>query len=166
MAVVDHELKVYGIESLRIADGSVMPRVTTGNTMAPCVIIGERAAEVLLAHHKLEKSELSPRTFSTFPREFSSLRRQEAANGPPATEPLTMPAHDRVRLDEDQGLAPVAPGVGEQDPEEPAAGAELRALDGALQRGQLLPKRHVLKGNASVTAGRSTRLFGGRRRLS
>jgi len=30
---------------LRIADGSIMPRVTTGNTMAPCVIIGERAAE-------------------------------------------------------------------------------------------------------------------------
>jgi choline dehydrogenase len=47
MSVVDSELKVYGIESLRIADGSIMPRVTTGNTMAPCVIIGERAAEML-----------------------------------------------------------------------------------------------------------------------
>ena len=41
------QLKVYGIENLRIADGSIMPRVTTGNTMAPCMIIGERAAEVL-----------------------------------------------------------------------------------------------------------------------
>jgi choline dehydrogenase len=47
MSVVDGNLKVYGIENLRIADGSIMPRVTTGNTMAPCVIIGERAAEVL-----------------------------------------------------------------------------------------------------------------------
>jgi choline dehydrogenase len=56
MAVVDHELKVHGIENLRIADGSIMPRVTTGNTMAPCVIIGERAAEVLLARHNLETS--------------------------------------------------------------------------------------------------------------
>jgi len=56
MAVVDRELKVHGIENLRIADGSIMPRVTTGNTMAPCVIIGERAAEVLLARHKLETS--------------------------------------------------------------------------------------------------------------
>jgi choline dehydrogenase len=47
MSVVDSSLKVYGIEHLRIADGSIMPRVTTGNTMAPCVIIGERAAEIL-----------------------------------------------------------------------------------------------------------------------
>jgi choline dehydrogenase len=47
MWVVDGKLKVYGIEHLRIADGSIMPRVTTGNTMAPCVIIGERAAEIL-----------------------------------------------------------------------------------------------------------------------
>jgi choline dehydrogenase len=53
LAVVDGELKVYGISHLRIADGSIMPRVTTGNTMAPCVIIGERAAEILQAQHPL-----------------------------------------------------------------------------------------------------------------
>jgi len=53
MSVVGGNLKVYGIENLRIADGSIMPRVTTGNTMAPCVVIGERAAEVLRAEHKL-----------------------------------------------------------------------------------------------------------------
>jgi choline dehydrogenase len=53
ISVVDANLKVYGIERLRIADGSVMPRVTTGNTMAPCVIIGERAGEILNADHKL-----------------------------------------------------------------------------------------------------------------
>jgi choline dehydrogenase len=53
MSVVDSNLKVYGIENLRIADGSIMPRVTTGNTMAPCVIIGERAGEILKADHKL-----------------------------------------------------------------------------------------------------------------
>jgi choline dehydrogenase len=53
MSVVDANLKVYGIENLRIADGSIMPRVTTGNTMAPCVIIGERAAEILRAEHRL-----------------------------------------------------------------------------------------------------------------
>jgi choline dehydrogenase len=47
MSVVDSKLKVYGIEGLRIADASVLPRVTTGNTMAPCVIIGERAANML-----------------------------------------------------------------------------------------------------------------------
>ena len=47
MSVVDAQLKVYGVENLRIADGSIMPRVTTGNTMAPCVVIGERAAEIV-----------------------------------------------------------------------------------------------------------------------
>jgi choline dehydrogenase len=53
MSVVDSNLKVYGIENLRIADGSIMPRVATGNTMAPCVIIGERAGEILKADHNL-----------------------------------------------------------------------------------------------------------------
>jgi choline dehydrogenase len=53
MSVVDANLKVHGIEHLRIADGSIMPRVTTGNTMAPCIIIGERAAEILQAEHTL-----------------------------------------------------------------------------------------------------------------
>ena len=59
MSVVDSQLKVYGIAKLRIADGSIMPRVTTGNTMAPCVVIGERAAEVLRNDHRLETSSLS-----------------------------------------------------------------------------------------------------------
>lgn len=49
-AVVDASLRVRGIQGLRIADGSIMPRVTTGNTMAPCMIIGERMAEILLAN--------------------------------------------------------------------------------------------------------------------
>jgi choline dehydrogenase len=44
MSVVDSKLKVYGITNLRIADASIMPRVVSGNTMAPCIIIGERAA--------------------------------------------------------------------------------------------------------------------------
>jgi choline dehydrogenase len=47
MSVVDGRLRVYGIDNLRIADGSIMPRVPTGNTMAPCVVIGEKAAEFL-----------------------------------------------------------------------------------------------------------------------
>lgn len=47
MSVVDANLKVYGIEGLRIADASIMPSVTTGNTMAPCVVIGERMGEIL-----------------------------------------------------------------------------------------------------------------------
>jgi choline dehydrogenase len=54
MSVVDSKLKVYGVDGLRIADASILPRVTTGNTMAPCVIIGERAADALRGDHKLE----------------------------------------------------------------------------------------------------------------
>jgi hypothetical protein len=42
MSVVDGYLKVHDIGHLRIADGSIMPRITTGDTMAPCVVIGER----------------------------------------------------------------------------------------------------------------------------
>jgi choline dehydrogenase len=59
MSVVDGQLKVYGIENLRIADGSIMPRVTTGLTMAGCIIIGERAAEALRDDHGLEMSSVS-----------------------------------------------------------------------------------------------------------
>ncbi len=47
MSVVDHQLKVYGIDKLRIADASILPRITVGNTMAPCVVIGERAGDLI-----------------------------------------------------------------------------------------------------------------------
>lgn len=47
LSVVDNKLKVFGIENLRIADASIMPEITSGNTMAPCVVIGERAAEMI-----------------------------------------------------------------------------------------------------------------------
>ena len=53
MAVVDGYLRAYGIDDLRVVDGSIIPRVTAGNTMAPCVIIGEGAGEILKAHYKL-----------------------------------------------------------------------------------------------------------------
>jgi choline dehydrogenase len=46
-SVVDGRLRVHGIDGLRIADASILPRVTTGNTMAPCVVIGEQAAAFL-----------------------------------------------------------------------------------------------------------------------
>ncbi len=46
-AVVDPRLRVHGIEGLRVADASIMPAVTSGNTNAPAILIGERAAEFL-----------------------------------------------------------------------------------------------------------------------
>jgi choline dehydrogenase len=47
MSVVDAELRVFGVAGLRVADASVMPSITTGNTQAPSVLIGERMAEIL-----------------------------------------------------------------------------------------------------------------------
>src|SRR3954447_2574033 len=48
--VVDAELRVHGIDSLRVADASVMPRVTSGNTHAPTVMIAERCADFVLGY--------------------------------------------------------------------------------------------------------------------
>ncbi|MBD2439819.1 GMC family oxidoreductase [Nostoc sp. FACHB-110] len=53
MSVVDGKLKVYGINKLRVADASIMPEITSGNTMAPCVVIGERAADILKKAHRM-----------------------------------------------------------------------------------------------------------------
>ncbi|YAF98281.1 MAG: GMC family oxidoreductase [Nodularia sp. CChRGM 3473] len=53
MSVVDGNLKVYGINKLRVADASIMPEITSGNTMAPCVVIGERAADILKKAHRM-----------------------------------------------------------------------------------------------------------------
>ncbi|HZR52772.1 MAG TPA: GMC family oxidoreductase N-terminal domain-containing protein [Streptosporangiaceae bacterium] len=48
-AVTDAQLRVHGIEALRVADASVMPTITTGNTQAPVIAIAERAADLILA---------------------------------------------------------------------------------------------------------------------
>jgi choline dehydrogenase len=45
MAVVDHQLRVHGVSGLRVADASIMPTMPSGNTNAPAIMIGERAAD-------------------------------------------------------------------------------------------------------------------------
>ncbi len=49
MAVVDPECRVYGVEGLRVADASVMPRVPSANTNIPTLMIAERVADFIRA---------------------------------------------------------------------------------------------------------------------
>lgn len=52
-SVVDESLKVHGIDGLRVVDASIFPRITTGNTNAPSIMVGEKAADIILAEQKI-----------------------------------------------------------------------------------------------------------------
>lgn len=70
-AVVDPRLRVHGVDGLRVADASVMPAVTSGNTNAPSLMIGERAADFITADAAGQ----------------SAARTSEAARSPERTAP-------------------------------------------------------------------------------
>lgn len=57
LAVVDPQCRVYGIESLRVVDSSIMPTVTNGNINAPTIMIGEKAADHILGREPLAPSQ-------------------------------------------------------------------------------------------------------------
>jgi len=54
-AVVDHKLRVHGLAGLRVADASIFPTMPSGNTNAPAIMVGEKAADILRASHALQK---------------------------------------------------------------------------------------------------------------
>ena len=49
-AVVNHELKVYGIHGLRVIDASIMPKIPSGNTNAPTIMVGEKGADLIKSY--------------------------------------------------------------------------------------------------------------------
>jgi len=58
-SVVDPDLRVTGVAGLRVADASVMPNVTSGNTNAASIMIGEKAAEMIAADHGVHLREFA-----------------------------------------------------------------------------------------------------------
>ncbi len=55
-AVVDAQLRVHGLDGLRIADASIMPAIPSANTHAPCVMIGELAAQMISGEQGIRES--------------------------------------------------------------------------------------------------------------
>ena len=94
-AVVDSECRVHGVEGLRVADASVMPRIPSGNTNAPTIMIGEKVADLIRG-----RRERRPRSTSTWSRDWrdaASVRARPPERNPAGSAGRRRQAYRRGR---------------------------------------------------------------------
>ncbi|KAJ2942788.1 hypothetical protein O0L34_g14975 [Tuta absoluta] len=78
MAVADTELKVHGVDGLRVIDASIMPVVNTGNTMAPVIMIAERGSQFIIQRY--QRSKTGSNSASELGNRFGSGDNQDSSD--------------------------------------------------------------------------------------
>jgi choline dehydrogenase-like flavoprotein len=73
-AVIDLDLKVRGLEGLRVCDSSIMPRVPSSNTNAPTIMVGEKGADIIRGLPPLPSVVFSHERNDTRPRARADIR--------------------------------------------------------------------------------------------